>query len=118
MFTWFDWLGLGNIVSRLRHQFSLEILPDWFIYSLPNGLWTYSLTSVMILIRSQSNQLINLLWILSGLLLSLLFEIGQATKFVRGTFDVVDIFVIIISFILSLFNLVILKKLLLYKKKI
>ncbi len=43
MFDWFHTLGIDGIVSSLRaYGASFLPLPDWIIYSLPDGLWVLS----------------------------------------------------------------------------
>jgi hypothetical protein len=68
---------------------------------LPDGLWAYSLTSCILIIW---NRKINLLWLLLTVCLFFVFEFFQALDFIKGTYDVNDIY-IYLSF--SLFAVII-----------
>jgi hypothetical protein len=48
----FDWFRMFGLVANIDHLRSISapisnLLPQWIIYSLPDGLWVYSLTAFM-----------------------------------------------------------------------
>ena len=101
----FDWLGaihLTEFVSSARQFVSAVRLPDWLLYSLPDGLWLYAITCWMILIWNRQPPLP---WLLCGLALGLGGELGQALAFVPGTYQHLDMFFYITAFLLALFQL-------------
>ena len=63
MFDWFDRVALSELVSRLR-RFTLpmaDFLPNWFLYSVPDGLWLFSYLSILLvfgIIKFQSTMFI------------------------------------------------------------
>jgi VanZ family protein len=79
-----------------------QYLPSWFIYSLPDGLWTYSMTCLYIQSSYQdTNKYIRTAYIWFIPTLSLSIEIAQKYKIIPGTFDDTDICFIIIASILA-----------------
>ena len=51
MFDWFALLGIAESISDLRENSpSNSKVPSWIIYNLPDGLWVYSLTALMLII--------------------------------------------------------------------
>ena len=93
MFGWFHSLGLENHINQLRDRFSMfsEIVPGWFIYSLPDGIWIYSLTSLMFIIWSKNLNNSVYCWLLIGPFMGISAEVGQLLNFVPGTFDSIDL---------------------------
>ena len=52
MFTWFDSCGLGPAIRTAREAARpfQSALPGWIRYTLPGGLWLYSMLEVVALI--------------------------------------------------------------------
>lgn len=105
MFSWFDKLGVGDLIQSFRHhtvgQFSL---PSWFAYSLPDALWIFSFTSLMIAIWRGKFSIQSIFWIFIAPTIGLFSEIGQAFHFVRGTFDIMDLSLILIASTLPFYS--------------
>lgn len=100
MFDWIDQVGLGNHCDELRDFSSVYLagLPDWFLYSFPDGAWVWSLTAIYIHIWKYSLGREAYFWISSGLIIGLSLEFGQYFNIISGTFDVLDLLVMILSF--------------------
>jgi len=93
MFDWFGTIGLGNFVVKLR-QTTLpiaDILPDWILFSVPDGMWVFSYVCLMLFIWQNTVSKSNIIWILVIPILAICSEIGQLMKIVPGVFDVVDL---------------------------
>lgn len=93
MFGWFEVVGLTTFIDDLRattYHFSYNI-PEWVLYSLPDGLWIFSYVGVVLYIWKNSVSFDNLFWITIIPLLAIGSEIGQLLGIVIGTFDVVDL---------------------------
>ena len=76
-------------------------LPPWFLYSLPDGLWTYSMTSMFIIrLRDKNKDLKKLFYFIFCPFLSISFEVSQALYPHLGTFDIVDLNFVITGSIL------------------
>lgn len=56
----------------------------------PDGLWAYSLTSSILIIW---NRRIKLIWIVLIACLFIAFEVFQSLQFIKGTYDIKDIFI-------------------------
>lgn len=66
-------------------------LPDWFLFSLPDGLWIFSYTSLVLLIWRNKINRENFFWIAIIPILIILSELGQLFNIVPGTFDLIDV---------------------------
>ena len=104
MFQWFDLIGAGPPISRLRVAAAplQKVIPFWIQFSLPNGLWVYSLTGFLALVWSGTNSRFKLLWLSLGLFLGVGAEFGQAIAVIPGEFDLVDLSLCIIAAPLAL----------------
>ena len=66
-------------------------LPDWFLFSLPDGLWLLSFCLLMKSLWEQDDKRKLWFWTLILPIVSLLWEIGQSIKIISGTFDFTDL---------------------------
>ncbi len=100
------YLRCSNVffVGVLEHTCPKVIWADWIKYSLPDGLWVYSLTSLMIIIW-KSYTWKSFIWICSGLLIAIISEFCQSIGVFPGTYDSLDIIFYLLAFGLALFNL-------------
>ncbi len=101
IFNWAHNLGLNSLIADYRNvckSYQLE-LPNWVKYSLPDALWTYSFTSTFCLFWNGRKKLY---FLVIPLILGVGFEVLQFFKKVRGTFDLVDLFFCLSTFILSI----------------
>lgn len=91
MFSWFTQLGLETIVDKLRQYVIGLYVPDFVLYSLPDGLYVASYIVIMDTIWRNSSQLNRLTFVSVLPLFCIFSEIAQWIGFVRGTFDVMDL---------------------------
>lgn len=77
------------------------IAPNWFIYSLPDGLWVYSLSSALLILWN--GKLTG--WLLVPFVGGVMLEFFQAWRLLSGTFDVIDLLMTIAAFFLSIYFL-------------
>lgn len=94
--------------NKILYQTDLSIslvkyieLHEIIIYSLPDGLWTFSLINLVLIIWNYKINRYSFLWIIIAILLSIVFELVQLTSYVKGTFDYIDLLFIIIAIFLS-----------------
>ena len=59
--------------------------------NLPDGLWVYSFTSVMLIVWQGSVSRDNILYVTIPLILAVVSEVGQFLGLIMGTFDVFDL---------------------------
>jgi hypothetical protein len=93
MFSWFDRVNLSEVISELR-LFTLPLtdhLPNWFLYSLPDGLWLFSYLSVLLVVWDNTISKQNIHWLLLVPAVAVFSEIGQLFGVVPGTFDIFDL---------------------------
>lgn len=89
---------------QITPLFSGEIVPYFIKYSLSDGLWTMSLTYILIDIwkglENKSTIAITSLAPITGVVLECL----QYFHYINGTFDVMDILTIIIFYLITIKN--------------
>jgi len=106
LFKLFGLLGIDDGVYNARIIF-LEFkvwLPEWLYYSLPDGLWVYSFTSVLLIIWNNEIEKVKYL-LLIPFFSGVLIEVFQALKLFEGTFDFLDLVFSIGGFLLSIFTI-------------
>jgi hypothetical protein len=115
IFNWINCLGMREHVDFIR-EFSVSsryLIPKWLIYSLPDGLWIYSLTSTFLIIWRKNEKKVKL-WLIIPLVFGILVEVLQGFNMFHGTFDILDLILLIIGFISSI---ILLKKKFLNEKE-
>ena len=93
LFNWIDYIVLIDPVENLRIVTLpyKEYLPEWFLYSLPDGLWMFSYSCIVLVIWKRKITKYSLLWLLSLPMISILLEVLQYYDYFNGTFDIIDI---------------------------
>lgn len=103
-FTWVEYvIGLKPSLN-----FSLDLtqilmnlhIPNWIIFSLPDGIWIYVLTSTIFVVWAQK---IHLFWLSVPIFLGIGLEIFQLYNLVPGTFDSIDLIFLLSGYALALF---------------
>lgn len=95
VFHWIEYCNLTALVFRPTMP-----LPEWLLYSLPDGCWVYATTSWMLLIWKRFVP-----WVWVGLILAVVAEYGQLFGFVQGTFQTLDVLFYVGGFVLAgIFN--------------
>ena len=104
MFGWYDRLGLSNSISNLRDYSEplIKDIPNWFMYSLPDGLWIFSYISLMLYIWKNSISRNSAIWIFIIPFIAIISEFGQLFKLVPGTFDIIDLLFYVLGIFLPL----------------
>ena len=92
-FNWMDALGLDGWLNHVRiHSVSVSrFLPEWFIYSLPNGLWAFAFALCIATTWRNSKSRIKYFWMGAITLLVPGFEILQYFQVIPGTFCFQDL---------------------------
>lgn len=87
VFRWIEAIGLLQFTLQLRQLCSGVALPDWLLYSLPDGLWVFAFTRWIILIWDRAPPLA---WLVIGAALGVGGEFGQVIGIVPGTYQHLD----------------------------
>src|SRR6185312_6035883 len=106
MFRWFEALGLEPVVGKLTELSSgvEPHLPRFIVYSLPDGLWVYSLTAFFVRIWSQTRRsVLSTIFLSLSLVLGAGSELGQLIRLVPGTFDWIDFLFYIAAAVLAFY---------------
>ena len=92
-FSWIRAAGLNNWLILTR-QYSLtasSTLPQWIVYSLPDGLWAFAYALLITGIWIRSNSGLKYFWMSTIPVLIIGLELLQYTGLVKGTFSFQDI---------------------------
>lgn len=102
IYHWAINLGFENEISHLRNVAQEIHLPDWFIYSVPDGLWMFAFVLSVLSVWNFNLDKTTGIWILSAIIIGLGFELLQ--KFVNGmgVFDWNDLFFMMVSAAIAL----------------
>lgn len=100
MFRWINKLGLSDWIFRLRQNLKDTTLPDVVIYSLPNGLWVFSITTLLLIIWKDDYKLRFKMYLSFLFIIVMLPEFLQFFELIPGTFDFIDLLVNLIFFLL------------------
>ena len=102
VFSWLNFLGIDFVNNDLRKKSInyMPKIPDWFIFSLPDGIWIFSYVLVMISIWNFTLNKKSIFWMTIIPLVAIFSEIFQIFDFIPGTFDFVDLSFYILGFIL------------------
>lgn len=99
MFGWFNKIGLSDTIDLLRSNQLLQNLtiPNWIKFSLPDALWLFSFNYILLTLWNFNLNRQSAFWLLLAPTIGLLSEIGQLIGVVPGTFDLVDLLLLLIA---------------------
>ncbi|REG88254.1 hypothetical protein [Algoriphagus antarcticus] len=102
MFGWFNEIGLSDKIGLLRSNYQLQNLtiPNWIKFSLPDALWLFSFTYITLIIWENKINRESVFWIFFAPMIGIFSEVGQLTGLIPGTFDKIDLILLIIATIL------------------
>jgi len=105
MFKWVKIIGLYPAVSELRIQGTAIApgLPEWLIFSAPNGLWVFSFGALMFSLWGATGFSAAIAWAVALWMVGIVSEIMQVFSLVPGVFDVADM----IAYTIGLLGIVI-----------
>jgi hypothetical protein len=93
MFRWIESIGLNPIVTILRDNLETGAthVAHWILYSLPQGLWIYSLTIFLGMIWYDYASWCRTIILIYSLFISISVEMLQLLDSTPGTFDIADL---------------------------
>lgn len=102
MFRWLEKIGLYSLIDFLRNNEFLQKIniPNWARYSLPDALWLFSFIYIVLTLWNFQINRHSLFWITLVPAIGLFSELGQQFGIIPGTFDVVDLFLLVLACIL------------------
>ena len=112
MFTWFEAMGLSDFIKNIRKARVFSV-PEWVIFSLPDALWLFSFSNIMLILWGYKLSKQSIIWIFAAPIIGLISEFGQAVSVVPGTFDLLDL---IFLFFASILPFIIFNKTINYEK--
>jgi hypothetical protein len=95
VFDYLTYVKLDKPLSIIR-SFTLpltQFIPDWIIYSLPDGLWLFSFSLIISEIWNKEDNIRFWFWTLLLPFTAIIWELGQALQVFSGTFDWIDTFI-------------------------
>jgi len=99
IFDWLNLIGLSITVERLRGLSMLiyPYIPEWVVYSLPNGLWAFSYAFLITIIWWRNESYVKYFWLGSIPILGLGYESLQFRGVIQGTFCWQDLILCILG---------------------
>lgn len=80
---------------------SAALIPSWLSNHLPDTLWMYAITSFLYIWHYNHRQ-DQKKWLIAALFLGIGYEIGQATKWIGGTADILDVWAYIAGWLTAI----------------
>ena len=101
MFRWFDVLGVDAWIAGLGNQLlNLYSSPSaWFVYSLPNLLWLVSGVLLFEAIWGRVALIQKVIWVSVFCMVAIGAELLQWVNIVPGTFDVHDLWPMVLVYL-------------------
>jgi hypothetical protein len=96
--VFFKWINLPRDI----YFFHSLPLPEWIVFSLPNGFWAFAYALLITHIWSGSRSWLRYFWMSSIPLLVLGFEMLQQARILAGTFCMQDIVLGILGLLLGI----------------
>ncbi len=102
MFSWYKVIGVNDFVLELRQYFKeyKYLIPNWVLFSLPDGLWIFSYVCLILWIWKGEVDFKNIFWIIIIPLVAIFSEVAQLLNIVSGTFDLSDLFFYLLGVLL------------------
>lgn len=94
---WLAQISGGSLFHFFQSFLPGSLLPGWIVFSLPDALWMLALTLLVLLIWDFKVNRKSIPWIGLAVCSGLLFELLQVFHIVRGTFDIVDLMLILVA---------------------
>tara|TARA_B100001778_G_C18450753_1_gene566611 strand:- start:363 stop:881 length:519 start_codon:yes stop_codon:yes gene_type:complete len=95
--------GGDDFINLIRESVNVSTFPEWFVYSLPGGLWLLAFQNTITWIKRFKGR-----WLIHLVLLASFSGIGlellQALHLTDGVFDWVDVLLYCLATLLSLSN--------------
>jgi len=91
----FYWMKIFNINYSILRQVNLDdnVITSYITYSLPNGLW---ILSALLLFNIFLEKKYLIIYSIVFIFISITIEISQLYGIISGTFDILDIFTILL----------------------
>jgi len=93
LFDWIALMGLDHFVENLR-SYTIpyrKYLPEWVLFSLPDGLWIFSYGCAICYLWKNNYSKQPYYWISVVTLLILIVEVLQLFQVIPGVFDPLDV---------------------------
>lgn len=99
MFSWFDKIGLSGPIDFFRSNQQLQkmAIPGWVKFSLPDALWLFSFNYVLLTLWGFNINRQSAFWLFLTPVIGLFSEVGQLIGVVPGTFDLVDLWLLLLA---------------------
>lgn len=106
IFHWIDGLGLTHSVQLMRASVRglANLLPTWFVFSLPFALWVLAYLFFIEAVWARSQSWARFLWFWSVPLIAIGAELSQIGRIIPGSFDWRDLATIFLAIILGFYT--------------
>jgi hypothetical protein len=109
IFSIIDFIGLKPIMVSVRNQIDVSEFPQWFVYSLPGGLWLLAFQNILTWANKFKGKLIIPL-VLTAYFMGIGLEFAQFLHITDGRFDWMDVLFYSSAMVLALSNVWLVQK--------
>ena|SRR5687767_11825896 len=99
---WLSMINNGELILYFQKLVTNVQIPEIIIYSLPDGLWMFAMIMVILMIWDFRLHKRSMIWLFSAIGAGISFEFLQSMQIVRGTFDKMDLLLILVCAILPI----------------
>lgn len=102
MFGWFNYIGFSDVIEFLRLNPLLQniAIPNWIKYSLPDALWLFSFNYILLIFWNFRIDIHSVFWFFLSASIGVFSELGQLINIIPGTFDYIDLLLLLIASII------------------
>lgn len=90
LFDWLDALGFAVLLGPTRAALDVSSLPDWLVYSVPDGCWAFAFAMALALVWLDHPRA-RCASVAVALAVGLGHELAQLAGWLPGTFDTTDL---------------------------
>lgn len=102
LYRWLTACGLEDVMEKCRHVFEGWYLPDFILYSLPDGLYCASYILIMHAIWNVHPKHTSYLFVIFIPLVAVIHELSQSVGLSKGTFDLNDLICYLLPILLHI----------------
>jgi hypothetical protein len=103
-YSWLEYFHVYSIIHKIRLNLSSYYLlfPNWFIYSMPNGLWAFSYSAIICQLWFKRSEGIKFFWFTTIPIVCIGYEVMQYLGVIKGTFCLIDLSFCFLGIVLGL----------------
>lgn len=103
-------INIFPILDNVREITTNYNYSNWLLYNLPDALWVYSYTVLIVAIWGYRNSLESKIWLSTVPIICIGYEIAQYFYIIKGTYDIKDVIYSITAIVIGSYTIKIIKE--------